>query len=283
MAGNYVINTMTDTDSEMAIEWAASEGWNPGINDAACFYQTDPAGFLIGKLDGEPVSVISAVRYGESFGFIGMYIVKPAYRGRGFGIKIWNAAIEILNGRTLGLDGVVDQQENYKLSGFHLAYRNIRFEGQNRQGSALDGVKLADLNTVPFDTINSYDRAFFPEDRSRFLRMWVGQPGISGFAAYVVDTLGGYGVIRPCRSGYKVGPLFADTPDLARSLLSAMLSTTTDGAAFYLDVPEPNELAVDLAESLGMTVVFETARMYTGSTPDLPVHKVFGVTTFELG
>ena len=80
-----------------------------------------------------------------------------------------------------------------------------------------------------------------------------------------------------------MGPLFADTPDIARSLLAAMLSTTTDGAAFYLDVPEPNELGVDLAESLGMTVVFETARMYTGSTPDLPVHKVFGVTTFELG
>ena len=283
MAGNYVINTMTDTDAEMAIEWAASEGWNPGINDAACFYRTDPEGFLIGKLDGEPVSVISAVRYGASFGFIGMYIVKPAYRGGGFGIKIWNAAIEVLNGRTIGLDGVVDQQENYKLSGFRLAYRNIRFEGRHRQGRPVDGVKLADLSTVPFDTITAYDRAFFPENRSRFLRMWVAQPGISGFAAYVASELGGYGVIRPCRSGYKVGPLFADTPDIARSLLGAMLSTTTDGATFYLDVPEPNESAVDLAESLSMTTVFETARMYTDKPPNLPVHKVFGVTTFELG
>jgi hypothetical protein len=32
-----------------------------------------------------------------------------------------------------------------------------------------------------------------------------------------------------------------------------------------------------------MTVAFETARMYIGRAPDLPMRRVFGVTTFELG
>jgi len=32
-----------------------------------------------------------------------------------------------------------------------------------------------------------------------------------------------------------------------------------------------------------MVVVFETARMYTGAAPQLPLRRLFGVTTFELG
>ncbi len=32
-----------------------------------------------------------------------------------------------------------------------------------------------------------------------------------------------------------------------------------------------------------MTVGFETARMYTGPAPALPLRRIFGVTTFELG
>jgi hypothetical protein len=32
-----------------------------------------------------------------------------------------------------------------------------------------------------------------------------------------------------------------------------------------------------------MTPMFETARMYRGRAPDLPLDRIFGITTFELG
>ncbi len=51
----------------------------------------------------------------------------------------------------------------------------------------------------------------------------------------------------------------------------------------YLDVPAPNAAAIRLAERHGMKPVFETARMYTGAAPDLPLARLFGVTSFELG
>ena len=44
-----------------------------------------------------------------------------------------------------------------------------------------------------------------------------------------------------------------------------------------------NAAAVDLAKRHNMTAIFETARMYAGKSPDLPVHRLFGVTSFELG
>lgn len=127
---NYKVRTMQRDEVEIAVEWAARAGWNPGLGDADCFYAADRNGFLIGLLDDEPVATISAVRYGRSFGFVGFYLVTPACRRRGYGIQIWNAALRYLEGRNVGLDGVVAQQENYRKSGFKPAYRNVRYEGR---------------------------------------------------------------------------------------------------------------------------------------------------------
>jgi hypothetical protein len=38
-----------------------------------------------------------------------------------------------------------------------------------------------------------------------------------------------------------------------------------------------------LASRNNMTAIFETARMYAGGSPDLPLRRLFGVTSFELG
>ena len=57
----FTIVPMNRADVDTAVDWAAGEGWNPGLDDADCFYATDPNGFLIGRLDGEPVASISVV------------------------------------------------------------------------------------------------------------------------------------------------------------------------------------------------------------------------------
>ena len=57
VTSGFVIRQMTMGDMELAVDWAAEEGWNPGISDAACFYNTDPQGFFIGELNGEPIVV----------------------------------------------------------------------------------------------------------------------------------------------------------------------------------------------------------------------------------
>ena len=67
---NYLVRKMTRSEVDIAINLAYLEGWNPGLNDAECFYQTDPDGFLIGVLGDRPIGCISAVSYGNRFGFI---------------------------------------------------------------------------------------------------------------------------------------------------------------------------------------------------------------------
>lgn len=279
---HFTIKTMTKQEVELMIDWAAAEGWNPGLNDAECYFAADPEGFLVGFLDDEPIATISAINYRDVFGFIGFYIVKPGYRGKGYGIQIWNAALKRLEGLNIGLDGVVEQQENYKESGFNLAYRNIRFAGVGG-GRSPKNADIVDLNAVPFEIIDAYEQAFFPVNRANFTKAWLSQPQCDAFGVMNNGELAGYGVIRKCQNGFKIGPLFADSPQLAESLFLALKSKVSASDAIFLDTPEINQAAVALAQKYNMQVSFETARMYTNDSPSLPLNRIFGVTSFEIG
>ncbi|MGE0036625.1 MAG: GNAT family N-acetyltransferase [Xanthobacteraceae bacterium] len=274
------IRQMTPADMALAADWAADEGWNPGHADAPCFATVDPQGFLIGEIDGEPAAVISNVNYGDDFAFLGFYIVRPDLRGRGYGLAIWRAAIAYAGNRVIGLDGVVAQQDNYRKSGFALAHRNIRFGGTvAARAPVAETVPLAE---VPFALIEADDATVFPASRPAFLRAWIAAPGHRGRALVRDGKLAAWGVIRPCRRGFKIGPLVADDRASAEIVLDALVAES-GGGEIFLDVPEPNREAVALAQARGLAPVFETARMYTGAVRPMRLDRVFGITTFELG
>jgi hypothetical protein len=94
--------------------------------------------------------------------------------------------------------------------------------------------------------------------------------------------ISGYGVIRPCWQGFKIAPLFADSPEIAEELFRSLSGLAVDQPIF-LDIPVCNQAAVQLVEGQGMCKVFETARIYRGSPPGLPMGYIYGITSFELG
>jgi GNAT superfamily N-acetyltransferase len=276
-----MVRVMGRADLDLAIEWAAGEGWNPGLKDADCFQAADPSGFLMAFLGDEPIASISVVRNSGAFGFLGLYIVRPDWRGQGFGYRLWQAGMAYLDGCTVGLDGVVAQQANYARSGFALAHRNVRFGGSPQVAHPRDE-RLRPMSPELVDAVMAYDRPFFAGPREPFLRCWL-KPDTRTAIAFVEDgTVKGYGVMRACRTGFKIGPLFADGEREAHSLFQA-LAADASGAPIFLDLPEPNRAAVGLATRYGLSPAFETARMYRGSPPALPLSRTYGISTFELG
>lgn len=273
------IRAMATSDLNLAADWAATEGWNPGLADMPCFASIDPTGFLVGEFEGRPAAIISNVNYTADFAFLGFYIVRPDLRGRGLGIAIWNAALAHSGARVVGLDGVVAQQENYRKSGFALAYRSVRYNGA--VGTEDPGGCAVPLSDVPYDLLVADDARCYPADRPTFLRAWIDAPGHVGRAVVRDGDLAGWGVARPCRSGRRVGPLYASDSSAARSVIAA-LANSGEGEIF-IDVPEPNRAAIALAEELGMKPCFETARMYMGTIRPVAVDRIFGVTTLEVG
>ncbi|MFD4139324.1 GNAT family N-acetyltransferase [Streptomyces sp. NPDC058572] len=279
----FEIRNASARDIALMRDWAEEEGWNPGDSDRHAFAVADPAGFLVGRRSGEPLGCISAVRYGAGSGFIGFYITRPSVRGQGYGIQLWRAGMARLDGRVVGLDGVVDQQDNYRRSGFSHAWNNIRFEGAPGDGAVRpEGFTLVDAGTIPFGQLTAYDRRFFPETRGGFLAAWTSLPGRTAVAALHEGELRGLGVIRPCSGASRIGPLYADAPDVAAALIHS-LAASAPGTAVAVDVPDQNKAATDLMQELGFVPTFETARMYTGPVPEIDRRGLFGITSLELG
>jgi len=279
---DFVIRTMTRAEVDLAVDWAAREGWNPGLHDAGCFHAADPEGFLVGLLDGKPVATLSAVRYGAGLGFLGFFIVAPEHRGQFLGPRMWNAGLDRLTGRVIGLDSVLAQRATYEKTGFALAWSNAR-----RMGKA--GVcappppEVVELAALPFEAVAAYDSPLFACGRTAFLRCWLGMPKSRALGVLHGGALAGYGVIRRCGVGNKIGPLFADSPAVAETLFEALVASLAPGETYFLDTPSANPAAVALAERHKLETVFETARMYRGPAPAMPLERLFGITSFELG
>jgi hypothetical protein len=279
------IRAMTRAELDMLVEWAAEEGWNPGLDDAEVFWATDPEGFVAAELDGELIGGGSIVAYERQFGFMGFFIIRRDRRRHGLGDRLWHERKRRLLARldapqVIGMDGVFAMQEYYAAGGFRFAGRNLRFEAIARESPPDPGV--TELSTIPLAELDAYDRRHFPAPRPRFLERWIRRPGGHALGVRRADALAGYAVLRPCRVGFKLGPLFADDAEIAERLYLEGTRRVA-GAAVFLDVPEPNPAAIELARRHSMREVFGCARMYCGPAPAIEDAGIFGVTTFELG
>ncbi len=283
------VRPMSRKEFDTAVSWAAAEGWNPGHFDADVFWQTDPDGFFTLELNGEMIGSGSAVSYDGQFGFMGFFIVKPEYRGKGMGGQLWLTMRDTLKARlapgtAIGIDGVFNMQQSYAKTGFVFSHRTLRMEGvaqsivDNRDSSAtIAPVAAADLNSL----IDA-DAQWFGCKRQRFLSAWLQMKDSHSLAYRTASETLGYGTIRPCQNGFKIGPLFATTLEIADQLYLA-LTAKVDGQVVYLDVPEINPAAIALASKHKLSESFGCARMYLGPAPALEYSQIYGSTSYELG
>ncbi|HTN46902.1 MAG TPA: GNAT family N-acetyltransferase [Flavipsychrobacter sp.] len=282
MKGSYVVRNLRQEEMEQLTALTASEGWNPGLKDGAAFFKADPDGFFVGLLDGVPIAYIAAVNYKDQYCFVGLYIVKEGYRSQGYGYTIWQHALRRLGALVTGLDGVPAQVENYKKSGFDYAFRQMRFATTALAAKKSENIHL--MAKEMMDLVTAYDTLVFGTSRIEFLKAWLSMENAVTFVAGADDgMIEGYAVLRKCRQGYKIGPLFADNDQVAEQLFLACNEKLPAEESIYLDVPEVNASALALAKKYNMQFVFETARMYKSGVPVFPLEKVFGVTSFELG
>lgn len=282
MNKEYQVRQMCKEEVILAIEWAAIEGWNPGLNDAYSFYQTDPKGFFAGLLNNQIIAVGSAVIYDEHFAFCGLYMVDKEHRHQGYGLELTKKRLAYTGSRNVGIDGVLEMCDKYQRLGYEFAHNNARFYTENKIANLKPEPHIISANAINFEQLCAYDKKHFPANRPSFLQYWIQQEKALALCFIAENKIQGYGVIRACRRGFKIGPLFADSPEIA-DILFQHLSQYAKGEAIFLDIPENNLAAVELTKCHKMVKVFSTARMYLKEEPKLPMEQIYGITSFELG
>jgi len=267
------------------VSWAEEEGWNPGPNDADVYFATDPDGFYGYFHNGVLIGGGSIVSYNNEFGFMGFFIVRPEYRSRGIGKKLWYQRRDTLISRLnkdapIGMDGVITMQPFYSKGGFNILFRDERYEKTGIE--FIIDKNISPILNLDVESILAYDKKCFGFSRPQFMKPWLKLKQNRTFKYVKNGKLKGFSIVRKANKGFKICPLFADNEMIAEELYKACLNSVI-GEPLYLDIPVINEGAAKIIKKYNAIYVFECARMYYGKPPDIEMDKVFGITTFELG
>ena len=284
LPAGYRIDRMTRAEADILDGWAAAEGWNPGVHDIDIAWAYDPDAFIALREDGALAGGGAIISYDGAAGFMGLFIMRADLRRQGLGRILWHERLKRLRARLrpdapIGMDGVFDMAPFYESGGFKYLYRDLRFEGTAH--GALDPAVLP-LDQIPWPDLAAYDARVSGLRREGFMRAWLRQEGGHGFALSEAGAIRGYGFLRPCRVGFKLGPLYASDEATARRLLLSLLSAV-QGNQVQIDIPEQNLAAIGLMNELDWHSPFGCARMVYGTPPAVAVGQVFGVTSFEFG
>lgn len=286
------IRLLQKGDLPLVIAWARAEQFSPGRGDVAIYRHTDRQGIWVGCLGDRPIGCIAGVRYNAEYGFIGLFLVHPDHRGRGYGRALWAHALTHLEGiPCIGIEAAPDRIDDYAGWGFVPASPTRRWmrigDGMPLVGRrSMESLQLLEGAAIPDRAVQAYDAQREPSPRPHFLADWLHHP--AGTVLALIDAEGachGFGRIRPCLlqrgEGWRVGPLLADTPALAERLLLALMDRHP--GVVLIDAPAANPQADPLLQQLGFAVVGETLRMFRGTPPSVPLSDVYGLACLELG
>lgn len=273
--------TMRRAELDTVLDWAAEEGWNPGLDDAEAFWAADPEGFFVAEANDAPVAAISVVRHGPDCAFLGLYLCRPSHRGRGVGLALWRHALVHAGDRVVGLDGVPEQQGNYVRSGFRARGATVRHVGR-LSPSRTDGIRDARIEDV--DALIALEATASGAAKPAYMAAWFGGAATRRTLVQARDaTPVGAVTVRRCRDGAKIGPLIA--PDPASALALARAAAACFAVPVSIDVPGRAGSFGATLRAEGLLPTFRTARMYRGEAtePSAAPPRLFAVASLELG
>lgn len=263
MAGARV-RRLRDGDIDRAIALTDLEGWGFTRGDFRLLRALSPDGCFAAEADGRVVGVLSTTPYG-GLAFLGAVVVDPAFRGRGIGAQLMEAALAHLDRsgiETIRLNAYLHVVPFYEKLGFQREFENIRWEGPAVEPK-LTGVRPAERGDLP--QLLQMDEASFGASRRDLLTRLRRTFPQTFLVAKRGGELAGYLVGNTASPAVEIGPWVTrtDHPDAARDLFHGLMARSS-GTAYAFTAPTPNRDAHGFAKTLGYREVFRTIRMVRG-------------------
>ena len=283
------------------------QGWLLGKHDLELFYATDPTGYYIGYLHGQPVSIFSFVKYNGQFNIYGMLGVLQKFQKRGCMPAIINFTANEIAGKNKNTPvfgfAVPKMEESYlkNLEQFNTyrAWSDYEFTFEAKVAAAVLGDPLQnitlDLYQEPdFDKLLRYDSKVFSQPRKGFLKALVNLPSCRTIVASIPESgeIVGYCAIRETTDDEicYFSPWFANDLKIAQALLktSALFACErNDKIKFKSIMPGINEDGVRLAQMFSPQVDKHMRMCSIGNIPDdikeNSKKRVFGISSPCLG
>ena len=278
---------LNDRDLAAALTLSAEAGWNQTAGDWQIFLDLGSAVGVTGA-DGRLIATAATLPHASRFAWISMVLVTAAQRRQGLARWLLRDCIERLTGRQLVpvLDATPAGRSVYSGIGFRDAWSMRRLVGRAAQapqeGPAAEGVTVRPLDPADWPKIIAYDAAIFGADRGALLRRLAGRLPQAALIAERQGRLAGFLLGRDGRVMNQLGPLVAESDQVARALLAPAFAAVALPLA--VDVPDRHAGLGGWLLTLGFTAERPLTRMVYGTSAafDDPT-RLFAIAGPELG
>lgn len=255
-----MIRLMTTEDIPAAMLLKRAAGWNQTEQDWANILALEPEGCWVYEHEGQVAATTTVICYGRDLAWIGMVLVLPAVRGRGYARALMEHALQFIEQRQVRvtrLDATEMGRPLYAKLGFRDESGIERWTTSAARALRPEpAVPVESLQSVP--AIAALDQRAFGADRTRALdRLLACFPGEG------ICLPEGYAMQRPGSGPYFLGPCVAHDAATARALMETLLARRTGEAVFW-DLLPANAEAVRLAGELGFECKRRLIRMVFG-------------------
>jgi GNAT superfamily N-acetyltransferase len=236
------IRLLSPDDVQGASALSATAGWNQQEDDWRMLLALAPTGSFAAVAGGRIVGTAIGIDYG-GFSWIAMMLVEPAYRGRGLGRRLLEAALDAVPADLpVRLDATPMGRPLYESFGFvpeSDLTRYVAAAGRPPACAALETDAAEPLDVHSMDAgdlhaIAAADRQVFGGSRETVLRWAFERSPAYGHVVRSSAALEGYCFGRHGRLFDQIGPVVADTGAAARALLGAALRQAA-GRAVVVD------------------------------------------------
>ena len=243
-----------------SVGWASHDWALRAVLDgphARCFLATDGTDRMVG--------VGSGIDYG-SFGVVGNMVVVPEHRRHGIGAALLEAVLAFLDERgctRLELSATELGRPLYASYGFAMAEEGTSAViGRSAMQAEPAAVDLADAEPEALAELAAFDAPRFGGDRTPLLATMLADPARPVAVARDGGAMVGWGWIRP--EANRIGPLVADSPDVAIALVADAMRRMPAAATLRLTMPPGNRDGVDRLGLLGAELESWDGRMARG-------------------
>jgi GNAT superfamily N-acetyltransferase len=271
-----VIRALTVEDLGEALRLSTTAGWNQQVDDWRMLLRLAPSGAFAALIDACIVGTAIGIDYG-GFAWIAMMLVDPAYRGRGVGRRLLEAAMNAVPPNLrIRLDATPLGRPLYQRYGFEdegTLSRHVS-DGSNRGDTsvsqAFNGSRdVRPLTASDLEIVIEQDSEIFGGTRGAVLD-WAFHAAPQ--YAYIVRSDNGvmhYCLGRQGRLFDQIGPVVAGHEEIANALVRAALAAASDRPVAVDAFDSPPAFSAGL-HSLGFFIERPLIRMCRAAESTAP-------------
>ncbi|MCS7166431.1 MAG: GNAT family N-acetyltransferase [Gemmatales bacterium] len=264
---SLTIRLMQPDDIPLGMYLKEQAGWNQTPRDWQRFLTLEPTGCLVAEYSGHAVGTTVALCFGDT-AWLAMVLVEQSYRRRGIGRALVEHALKYLASRkvrTIRLDATDLGRPLYEQFGFSTEYTITRFAGTPKLLETPYELSVRQAVFSDYTAVSALDALVTRTDRSRLIAEWWRDDQIAKYVATQNNQIAAYAFLRPGAKAYQLGPVIG-VADLGLMFLAQVMGLAA-GKPIYIDIPDYQIAARDMAQNLGCRAERSFHRMWLGQAP----------------